>query len=445
MAQRLLPHRQAWEPAIHKRDGCAWLYLDARLLLARADSAGASAAFGAALQKDPKFVPAAAALAGIDLAAGRNEQARKRMQDLVAADPGNFQARMALAEITGRTGGTGAEVAQVFTAAVKADPQQPAPRMALINHLMKMGDAQAALIAAQDGVAALPNSTEMQSALGRAQLAAGDARQAVATFSQLATRNPTEAVHQLRLAEALVQNKDLGAARTALRKALELDPDSLAAKRSLAALALQQQRPDEARTIARELQKAKPNDASGYQLEGDLERQQRNWPAAVAAYRKAFSLARSSDLAIRLHQSLFAGGQRAEADRLVPRAREHAVAHVEVGRAAVVRGHARRAALRHDHRFGSRRRNTHLGQHRIRPPSPHSHPFELRIRRARRQHRLPHLGNPCVPAPFPTRSRRCSQSPRLILHEPESPEISRSKARASRACSAWSRSPPGTR
>jgi putative PEP-CTERM system TPR-repeat lipoprotein len=290
--------------------------LRGRILLVKKDTAGATAAFEAALKKDPKFVPAAAALSGLDIAAGRNDAARKRLQDLVALDAGNVQARMALAEVVGRTGGTGAEITQIFAAAVKANPAQTQTRLVYIEHLLRQGDGQAALIAAQDGVAAAPGLGEMQVALGRAQLAAGDARQAVATFSQLATKNPTEAVHQQRLAEAHVQNKDLAAARTALRKALELEPGSLAAKRGLAALALQQERPDEARTIAREIQKSKPGDVSGYQLEGDVERQQRNWPAAVAAYRKAFTIAKNTDLAIRLHQAMFAGGMRAEAERL---------------------------------------------------------------------------------------------------------------------------------
>jgi len=291
--------------------------LRGRLLLARKDNAGATAAFEAALKKDAKFVPAASALAGLDLVAGRNEAARKRIQDVVAADPNSVQARMALAEVTARTGGTGAEVSQIFAAAVKASPAQPEPRLLYIEHLLRMGDAQAALIVAQDGIAALPGHNDLQSALGRAQIAAGDARQAVGTFGQLASKNPAEAIHQLRLAEAHVMGKDLAAARAALRKALEIEPESLAARRGLAALALQQERPDEARVIAREIQKSRPKEASGYQLEGDVERQQRNWPAAVAAYRRAFAIARSTDLAIRLHQSLFAGGQRAEADRLV--------------------------------------------------------------------------------------------------------------------------------
>ncbi|MFO1267882.1 MAG: XrtA/PEP-CTERM system TPR-repeat protein PrsT, partial [Rubrivivax sp.] len=290
--------------------------LRGRVLLVKKDTAGATAAFEAALKKEPKFVPAATALAALDIAANRNDTARKRLQDIVTADPTSVQARIALAEATARTGGTATEVGQIFAAAVKANPTQPQPRLLQVEQLLRMGDPQAALIAAQEAVAALPGHTELQSVLGRAQLAAGDARQAAATFGQLANRNPTESIHQLRLAEAHVAAKDLGAARAALRKALEIEPDSLTAKRSLAALALQQNKPDEARAIARELQKSHPKDAGGYLLEGDVERQQRNWPAAVAAYRKTFAITRTTDTAIRLHQALYAGGQRPEADRL---------------------------------------------------------------------------------------------------------------------------------
>jgi putative PEP-CTERM system TPR-repeat lipoprotein len=286
-----------------------------RILLLKNDTAGATAAFDAALKKDPKFVSAAMALSGLDVMAGRHDVARKRLQDQIALDPSSVPARLALAEVVARSGGTGSEVGKIFAETVKAAPAQPQPRLVYIEHLLRQGDPQAALTVAQEGVSAVPDHVELQAALGRTQLAVGDARQAVTTFGQLALKYPAEAVHQLRLAEAHVANKDLGSARTALRKALELEPGSLAAKRSLAALALQENRPDEARAIARELQKSRPTDVSGFQLEGDIERQQRNWPAAVAAYRKAFGISRNTDLAIRLHQALFAGGQRAEADR----------------------------------------------------------------------------------------------------------------------------------
>lgn len=289
--------------------------LRGRILLMAKDTAGATASFEAALKKDPKFVPAASELAGLDLVAGRSDAARKRLQDQVTLDPANVTARLALAEVVARTGGTGVEVGKILADAVKASPAQPQARLAYVEHLLRHGDPQAALVVAQEGATNAPDSVELQVALGRTQLAAGDARRAVATFAQMAAKYPTEAIHQLRLSEAQVQSKDLAAARASLGKALAIEPRSYAAKRSLAALALQENRPDEARGIARELQKTQPNDVSGYQLEGDVERQQRNWPAAVVAYRKGFGIARNTDLAIRLHQAMFAGGLRAEADR----------------------------------------------------------------------------------------------------------------------------------
>jgi putative PEP-CTERM system TPR-repeat lipoprotein len=290
--------------------------LRGRVLLQRKDLPAATSAFQAALKKDPKFVPAVAALASIDLASGKPDAARKRLQDHVALDPTSWQAHLALAEFVARTGGSLAEVAKLLTAAVKANPTQTAPRLAQIEQLLRLSDNTAALQAAKDARAALPNSDEILAALGRAQLAAGETQQAIGTFGQLAGKQPTEISHPLRLADAHALANDLNGARVALRKALEIDPASVPAKRALAAIALRQNRADEARQIARELQKSAPKDAAGYALEGDVERTLKNWGSAVAAYRKAFTISPETDLAIRLHQSLYAGGQRPEADRL---------------------------------------------------------------------------------------------------------------------------------
>jgi putative PEP-CTERM system TPR-repeat lipoprotein len=290
--------------------------LRGRLQLQRKDATAAAASFQTALKKDPKFVPALVALAGIDLAAGKPDAARKRLQDHVTADPSSWQAQLALAELVARTGGSMAEVAKLLSAGVKANPTQAAPRLAQVEQLLRLGDTAQALQAAQDAKAALPNNDEILAALGRAQLAAGDTQQAIGTFGQLAGKQPQEITYQLRLADAHALANDLASARSALRKALEIDPESALAKRALTAVALRQNRPDEARQIARDLQKAKPKDAAGYALEGDVERSLKSWPAAVTAYRKAFAIAPETELAIRLHQSLYAGGQRPEADRL---------------------------------------------------------------------------------------------------------------------------------
>ena len=51
------------------------------------DAEGARRSFDAALAKDPKYFPAVAALASIDVATGKPEQARKRVTDFLKVDP----------------------------------------------------------------------------------------------------------------------------------------------------------------------------------------------------------------------------------------------------------------------------------------------------------------------------------------------------------------------
>lgn len=288
--------------------------LQGRVLQARNDVAGARAAYEAAVKKDPKFFPAVAALAGLDVQGGQPADARKRLTALVEADPGSSAAHIALAELTSRQGGTAAEVARQLEEAIKASPGQARPRLVLVQHWLSAGDAKAALAAAQAGAAALPSDLSIQEALGRAQMASGDARQAQATFTQLVARQPGNPVALVRLAEAQTLGSDFEGAGKSLRKALEIQPTLAPAKRALAAVYVAQGKPAEALTLARELQRSDPKDALGFVIAGDVERLQRNWPAAIAAMRSALANERSTQNAVRLHQTLLAAGKPADAE-----------------------------------------------------------------------------------------------------------------------------------
>ncbi len=290
--------------------------LRGRILAFKQDLAGAAAAYEAALKKDANYFPAISSLASIDVAAGRGEVARKRLEGAIATDATNHHAFMALAEVQARSGGTPAEVAKTLAAAVKASPNQQAPHLALVEQYLRMGDTQAALVAAQDANAALPNESNLLGALGRALLASGDSQQAVSTFTKLASLNPRSAQVQIRLADAFMLGKDPANARRALLKAIELEPENVGGRRALAAVALSQGRASEALEIARTLQKSRPKDFNGFVLEGDIHRQQRQWQASTVAYRTAFGLSRTTEQAVRYHQALFEAGQRADADRL---------------------------------------------------------------------------------------------------------------------------------
>ena len=289
--------------------------LRGRVLLLMGDLAGATKAFETAMSKDAKSFPAVASLAAIDLDAGKPDAARKRFEDLIRVDPKSFQAQLALAELGVRTGAPPDEVVKLLRSAVQANPEEPMPHLVLIGQLLA-SDPHAALQAARDATAALPNDLDIMDAVGRAQLAADSAAVAASTYTKLAALQPANPLHQVRLAEALLASKDLDGARRALRKALEIKPDFVPARRAQLSIALAEGRSQDALKLAREMQTQNPKDAIAFALEGDVEASRRNWDAAAAAYRSALGLDKTSNGMVRLHTALRASGKAAEADRL---------------------------------------------------------------------------------------------------------------------------------
>ena len=67
-------------------------------------SAAARAAFTKAVELSPTYLPAIVNLARLDIAEKKPADARKRFEALVAKDPKNEQALLALADVMARTG-----------------------------------------------------------------------------------------------------------------------------------------------------------------------------------------------------------------------------------------------------------------------------------------------------------------------------------------------------
>jgi len=275
----------------------------------------ATSSFEKALKIDPRYFPATAGLAGIELRAGRPEAAKKRFDDLLSLDPRNTAALLALAELKARTGGKKEEVTAAITAAIQANPAEARSRVLLVNHLLLQRDTAAALTAAQEAGSALPNNFEVIDAIGSAQLAAGQAQQAVSTFGKLAGLRPDRPEPELRQAEAHVANNDLDAAKRSLRKALEIRPGLLPAQRALAQIALKQNDPEEALRIARSVQKQLPKQVVGYVLEADIELARNQAESALPPLRKALDLNGTAEVAIRLHAALEIAKRGADAER----------------------------------------------------------------------------------------------------------------------------------
>lgn len=289
--------------------------LRGRAQMMRADLPAARRSFERALEVQPDYFPAAATLAGLDLAEKKPQQAAQRFEALLKRNPKNYPAQVALADVKGRSGAPAAEVVALFAEAIKSQPGQAHARLMLHTYLLRQRDTNQALQVAQDGVAALPNHPDMLDALARTQLAIGDSFQAINSFRKVIALVPNSAEAHMRLADAYVARKDFESAVSSLRKALDIAPDLESARRGLANLALRQNRYPEALAVAREMQKRAPASGLGYLFEADIESVRKNWDAAAAAYRQGLAKAPLPEMAPKLHALLVRNGKLAEADR----------------------------------------------------------------------------------------------------------------------------------
>jgi putative PEP-CTERM system TPR-repeat lipoprotein len=110
-----------------------------------------------------------------------------------------------------------------------------------------------------------------------------------------------------------------------LRKALSIKADSIEAQRGIMMLDLDAGRTAEALATARQIQKQRPKEAVGYVLEGDVHALKKSWNEAATVYRSGLKQSGSTELAVKLHAVLIAGGNSGEADKFADNwIKEHA-------------------------------------------------------------------------------------------------------------------------
>ena len=302
-----LEKKQPENPMVNQLRGSA--------LLGKGDAVGARKSFEKALERNPAYFPAAASLANLDLVDKKPDEAKKRFESVVAKDPKNSQALLALAELLGKTGGKPEDVAAQINKAVSANPTEPAPRLALISLYLGSKDVKKAMTAAQDALAVLPDNPDLLDAVGRTQLAAEDYNQSLATYTKLASLVSLSPMPYLRMAEVQVAAKNKEEAMQNLRKALLIKENSLEAQRGIIMLDLDAGRTAEALAMAKKVETQRPKEAVGYVLEGDIHALKKAWSDAAAAYRNGISQTGAAELAVKLHAVLVAGGNAAEADK----------------------------------------------------------------------------------------------------------------------------------
>ena len=291
------------------------VFLRGRALLLKRDTAGARKAMERVLEIDPNYFPAVGVLAVLDNADKRPDDARARLEGAIKRQPGNVQAHLALVELRAANGADKTELANLLRKAVDAAPSSPIPRLLLAEHYLRNRELKDALTVAQQAVAALPDNVQLLDVLGRAQSANGEHNQAQASFNRMASLQPQSSLPYLRMASANLVAGDRAAAGQNLRKALEIEPNSLEAQQGLVSLAMAAQKPGDALTISHTVQKQRPKEAVGYLLEGEIHAAGKAWDKAADAFRAGLKQVASPELAVQLHAVLLSAGKKPEAER----------------------------------------------------------------------------------------------------------------------------------
>lgn len=303
-----LQKKKPQDPAVFSMRG--------QVLLAKKDQAGARQNFEKALSLRPSFFPAAANLAALDLAERKPDDAKRRYEGVLKVEPKSIPAHMGLVALAEQSGAKTEEVVALINKAIAANATNVAVRLALIETYLRNREPKKAVVAAQEGMNAIPDRVELVEAAGRAQMAAGDYNQALSLFKKMSSMQPRSPVPYFRMAEVKVLTQEKDEAIRNLKMSLDVQPGHVDSQRALVTIYLNDGRYKEALSIAKDVQKQLPKSFLGYALEGDVAVAQKSWGDAAKNYRIAIEKEANTDVAIRLYKALAASGNKPEAEKL---------------------------------------------------------------------------------------------------------------------------------
>ena len=288
--------------------------LRAAIDMGKNDPASARKALEHALQLQPNYFPAIANLAGLDQRDKNVEGARQRYKNLLAKEPGNLSALLALAQFENSVGASAETVLGLLKEAKRTNPNSEQAVAALVGYYLNKGDPKQALGFAQDALASSPNNPRYLDMVGNLMLQTGSADQAVAAYRKLVSLNPEAADYQLQLGQAQLSAGQSEAALQSFNSALKLKPDSIQAQSAMVGSMIRAGKGDEAARLLNDIKTQAPKSPAIPELEADVKFATKQYPEAAGLYRKILAQAPTSGLVMKAYSSLALAGKRPEAD-----------------------------------------------------------------------------------------------------------------------------------
>lgn len=292
-----------------------WLEMRGTVHLQRLDFAKARESFERAGAARPESYVAVGHLVELDVLQGQPQAALQRLEAYLRTQPQHPSALLALALLSSKQPSLAPDTVRArFAASIQAAPSEPMPRLRFVEYLLRRNQFKEALAVAQEANAAIPEDARLLDALGRAQGRAGDVEQAVKTFRKVAAMLPASPEPHLRLAELYRAGSQLDQARTAYRRALDINPASSVALQGLVETLLMTSRPPEVLAQIERARSARPNSPSPYSMESLVHLQRKDVDSAIRALRTGFQRTGSRELGSQLVSQLLRAGKVAEAE-----------------------------------------------------------------------------------------------------------------------------------
>ena len=267
------------------------------LLTEKGDVSLARKSFVQALSLDEAFTPATLNLARLDTLSGRPTDARRRIEGILARDERNISAMMALAQLADADNDR-EQALKWLEQARKVDDKALAPRLLLARYYYRIGDLSKAGETIKEAVSINSTNSAILDLQGEIQIASKDYSAAVQTYEELIKHEPS-AKFYYRRGVALFRNGKKDAARASLERALKISPDNLQTASLLIVMDVEASRFDDAMRMAAEVKRRHPGLPAGYELEGDIRTQQKQFQAAAGAFREARKLKNSNQLLLK--------------------------------------------------------------------------------------------------------------------------------------------------
>lgn len=271
---------------------------------AAGDVPGARSAFDEAAKRDPAFVDARLNLARLDIQARNFEPALERLNVILKANDKHVDTLSELGMLAESRGQAAEATRWLERAADHAAAADLQPALSLVDHHLRGGRVELAQAAVKRLGLKAPDDLLVLIAFARVQLA-GKNPDAARSYLTRANRLANfDAGAQTRIALLQMAADDPKGAAYSLSKALQSEPDNLAALALMTDVDIRLADLPKAEQRARDIVLKYPKAALGYALTGDVANARGQTGAALEAYRRAYQLEPSSESMLRLYRAL---------------------------------------------------------------------------------------------------------------------------------------------